>query len=183
MDFFEKSCVEQSSIEEQEKNITMDDATEENEWNPIKEAVKLVIDGAEDIKKLTDECIQRHFSPEEQEWISPQLFPVHVYCDAGMDDDGKSPFARFQAYDVEGKVVLIAEITDTGSVAFKYRPAGSDTLITDDALYYVDDATPYNPITTMKWALFTTALTYFLKFGFGNLLLRFFYMDTMGCTK
>ena len=26
MDFFEKSCVEQSSIEEQEKNITMDDA-------------------------------------------------------------------------------------------------------------------------------------------------------------
>ena len=179
MDFFEKSCVEQSSNEEKENGITKEEAFEENEWDSFDEAMELVVDGAEDIKRITDLCIQTHFSPAEQEWIRPQLFPVYTDPDAGMHDDGISPFARFEAHDVDGKVVLSAEITATGLYAFKYRPAGSDALIMDNAPYYcIDGALPEKPTTTMKWALFTTALTYLLKFGCCDLVLSAFYMDT-----
>lgn len=179
MSGFVKSSVEQCSIEEQKKDITLGDVFEENEWNSFDEAMELVVDGAEDIKRITDLCIQTHFSPEEQEWICPVLYPVYSDPDAGMHDDGISPFARFEAHDVDGKVVLSAEITAKGLYAFKYRPAGSDALIMDNAPYYcIDGALPEKPTTTMKWALFTTALTYLLKFGCCDLVLGAFYMDT-----
>lgn len=134
-------------------------------WNAFDEAMELVIDGAEDIKAITRICIQTHFSLEEQKRMNPQIIPVFTSPDAGILNDGETPFAVFEVHDVEGEVILNAEIDAHGRYVFKYRPEGSANLIMDNAPYYsMSDSLPNSPITIMKWALFTTALTYLLAY-------------------
>ena len=176
---FEKSSVEKISMEEQENDIAMNDVIEEDEWDSFDEAIELVIDGANDIKRITDLCIQEHFSEEEKKHFFPFLLPICSDPDAGMQNDTMAPFAVFEARDIEGKVVFNAEIAANGLYVFKYCPDGSDTLIMDDAPYYhMEDKPSDNPDTIMYWAMFTQALTYLLKFGYAAEVLQVFCIDT-----
>ena len=146
-------------------------------WNAFDEAMVLVMDGAEDIKANTRLCVQTHFTLEEQKRMNPQIIPVYTNPDAGMLNDGETPFAMFEVHDFEGEVMLSAQIDARGLYMFKYRPEGSATLIMDDApCYCMSDSFPNSPVTIMKWALFTMALSYLLAYDCDELF-DCFYME------
>ena len=167
MKYQNESCAESLSSAAEQVN----DFYDYDVWYSCDDALDIVCDRTEEIKDVARKCIETHFSLEEQEWIGSQIVPVYTDPNAGTNCDDDAVYVRFEVYDVEGDVSVQLEIYGQGRFMLKYRTDGTEFLIDDDMpVEYRFDGKPGRSNTVVKWALFTTALTYLLFLGHDDII-------------